>query len=573
MQSRRHFLVKAVTVGGGLGAGLLAGPGSAKAEAPAAPDTADDIVIYGGTAAGVIAAIQGARMGKSVVLIEPGKHLGGMTTGGLGATDFGRRATVGGFTMDFYRRVYRHYLSPEAWKYETRDEYEPKHPWNISEGLKAQWFFEPRAAEDVLRAMLGEARGVRVVYGERLDRKTGLTKSGARITDIRMESGKRFAGKMYLDATYEGDLMAAAGVTYFVGREPNSRYGETLNGIQPNNPDYVAHIDPFLRPGEPKSGTLPFVEPAPPGAQGEGDRRVQAYTYRICLTDVTKNQVPIERPAGYDPLLHELLARQLQARPNQVPGKALLKLTPMPNRKTDSNNQGPISTDFVGAGHAWPDADYATREKIRRQHEDYCRGLLWFLQNDPRVPEPIRQEMRRWGLPKDEFTDTGHWPHQLYVREARRMVSDYVMTEHDCRGAKTAEDSVGLGSYMMDSHLASRFVDAGGRLRLDGGMGVGVRPYPISYRSIVPKESECANLLVPVCLSASHAAYGSIRMEPVFMMLAQSAATAAGLAIDGGLPVQRVSYERLRRRLQEDKQVLTRPGRAPAASEKEARQP
>lgn len=541
-----------------LGAGGLALLVRARPVA-AQKDDQTDVVVYGGTAGGVMAAVQAARLGRSVVLIEPGRHLGGMVTGGLGATDYGKAPVVGGLTLELYRRLYHHYLSPVAWKYETREEHLPKHWLNVSEDRKAHWFHEPGPAEAILRGMVREA-GVQVVFGERLDRKAGVTKQGPRITSLRTESGRRFAGRMFIDATYEGDLMATAGVRYVVGREANRQYDETLNGIRAESPGPVAGVDPFVRPGDRASGPLPFVEPKPPGEPGDGDERTQAYCFRICLTDVPENRIPFEKPAGYEPLWYELLARYLAANPDLRPGKALLKLTPMPNRKTDSNNLGPFSTDFVGASHAWAEASYRERAAIRKQHETYTRGLLWFLAHDPRVPEPVRVEMQRWGLPKDEFTDTESWPHQLYVREARRVVGEHVMTEHECRGLRPVPDPVGMGAYMIDSHQVCRFVDEAGRLQLEGGMGTPVRPYPISYRSLLPRSGECENLLVPVCLSASHAAYGTIRMEPVFMTLGQSSATAASLALEEGVAVQQVAYPRLRERLLKDGQVLSLDG-------------
>lgn len=371
-----------------------------------------------------------------------------------------------------------------------------------------------------------------------------------------MEGGRSFAGKVFVDATYEGDLMALAGVSYIVGREPNSQYDEAMNGIRLMAP--IRGVDPFVVPGDSSSGTLPGgVLPRPPGESGQGDRRTQAYNFRLTLTDVKENQVPITKPEKYDPALYELLARQIAAsRPVKV-DRVLLRLTPMPNRKTDMNNAGPFSSDFVGMSEGWAEGDYATRERIWSAHKNYVQGLLWFLGNDPRVPQPVRDEMLRWGLAKDEFTRSGHWPPQLYVREARRMVSDYVMTDRDARRLRRADDPVALATYPIDSHQVSRFVDAQGRLCLEGGSYLALKgPMPISYRAIVPRRGEASNLLVPVCLSASHSAYGSIRMEPVYMMLGQSAATAACLAAETGVAVQDLDYPTLRNRLLADRQIL-----------------
>jgi hypothetical protein len=532
-------------------------PAAASTARPSKPGSDTfDVVIYGATSAGVIAATQAARMGKKVVLIAPDGHIGGMTTGGLGATDRGSPRTVSGLARELYRGLYEYYSDPGAWKYETRAEYLPRHPWTVTEDLKLHWFFEPHGADRVYRGMLAKA-GVTIVTGERLDLAREVAKDGTRIVAIVMESGRRFGGKVFLDATYEGDLMARAGVSYIVGREPNSRYDEEFNGIQLNR--VIEGVDPYVVPGDSTSGTLPgVVFPRPPGEHGQGDALTQSYNFRLTLTDVKENQVAIERPGDYDHRLYELLARQLAAtRPTTI-DKVLLRLTPMPNHKTDTNNSGLFSTDFLGMSYDWPEADYAARARIWQAHKSYTLGLLWFLGHDDRVPRPVRDEMLRWGLARDEFTGSGHWTPQLYVREARRMVSEYVVTDRDARHLRKAEDPAALATYAMDSHYVSRYVDAQGRLWLEGGYGMSLkaRPMPVSYRSIVPKHGEASNLAVPVCLSASHAAYGSIRMEPVFMMLGQSAATAACLAIDAGVALQDLPYPELRKRLLADGLVL-----------------
>lgn len=522
---------------------------------------AEDVVVYGGTAAGMVAAIQASRMGDSVVLLEPGKYLGGMTTGGLGATDLGDKHSLGGIAREFYRAMYDYYTNPAVWRSETREEYLPKHRLIYTEDMKTQWFFEPHVADKLLREML-EKEKVRVVYNARLDRKDGVKKDGTRIVSIRTLDGQTYDGKMFIDTTYEGDLMAAAGVSYFVGREANARYGETFNGIRFLEEDRVKHISPYIKAGDPSSGLLPRVDPKPPGNPGEEDHRIQAYNFRMCLTDDPDNRVAIAKPEGYDPLQYETVLRHLLANPKVKLGEILFTLVPMPNRKTDSNNKNLFSTDYPGGSHAWPEASYEEREKILKEHRTYQQGLFWFLANDPRVPESMRTEVARWGLAKDEFTDNENWPHQLYVREARRMTSDYVVTEADCMGQRRAEDSVGLASYGMDSHLVSLFVDDQHRLRLEGAFFRSVKPYPVSYRSIIPKKNECTNLLVPICLSASHVAYGSMRMEPVFMMLAQAAATAAALAIKDDVALQDVPYAQLRSQLEKDGMVLDRPARS-----------
>jgi hypothetical protein len=516
-----------------------------------APAADYDVVIYGGTSAGVTAAIQAARMGKTVVLIEPSQHVGGLTSGGLGMTDSGNKAVIGGLAREFYQRVKKHYDRPEAWKFEKRERYKSYRPDD-----DAMWTFEPHVAEKLLREMLDEHK-VPVVLGERLDRARGVKLNDKRIVSIATESGKAFAGMVFIDATYEGDLMAAAGVSYTVGREPNTKYGETLNGVQRkgniHNHRFVVKVDPFVKTGDPKSGLLPYVYPEPLPADGEGDHRVQAYCYRMCMSLVPENRVPFPKPADYDESRYELLLRNFEA------GDLRLPLSPamMPNGKTDTNNNCAFSTDHIGANYKYPEASYAEREVILKDHESYQKGLMWTLANHQRVPQKVRDQMAKWGLAKDEFTATGNWPHQIYVREARRMVSDYVVTENDCRRLRDTPQSVGMGSYNMDSHNCTRYVTPEGFVQNEGDVQVSPGgPYKISYLSLVPKKGECPNLLVPACLSCSHIAFGSIRMEPVFMILGQSAATAAALAIDGKLDVQAVDYAKLRERLLADKQVL-----------------
>ncbi|HEX3656918.1 MAG TPA: FAD-dependent oxidoreductase [Pirellulales bacterium] len=521
--------------------------------APAGLSAAEDfdVVIYGGTSSGIVAALQAARMGKRAVVIEPGEHLGGLTSGGLGATDIGNKQAIGGIAREFYRRIYAHYSRPQAWKQETREHYQSKRQ---KPGEDTMWTFEPHVAEDIYRRMLAE-RQVPVFFGERLDLRAGVQRQGKRITAIRMESGRVFGGRMFIDASYEGDLMAKAGVAYTVGRESNSAYDETLDGVQLGSKkhQFKLPVDPYRTPGDPTSGLLPGIHAGSPGEHGQGDRRVQAYNFRMCMTDAPENRLPFPKPAGYDPLRYELLLRYMQAGEWDVIGNN----APMPNRKTDTNNNGAVSTDNIGMNYDYPDGDYATRERIWREHVQYQQGLMWFLANDPRVPAKVRQEINRWGLARDEFADTGGWPHQLYVREARRMIADVVMTEQHCQGEVLAAEPVGLAAYGMDSHNTQRYVDETGHARNEGDVEVhGFSPYPIAYRSIVPKAGECGNLLVPVCLSASHIAYGSIRMEPVFMVLGQSAATAACQAIDAGRSVQEIDTKALAARLLADDQVL-----------------
>lgn len=486
-----------------------------------------DICIYGGTAAGVAAALQASRMGKKAVLLEQNLHLGGMSSGGLGETDIGNKAAIGGVSREFYKRVGQKY------------------------GMAENWKFEPHVAEEVFNDMMKEAN-VPVFYRQFLQ---SVEKNGARLVSITMESGLKVRAKQFIDATYEGDLMAKAGVSYFVGREANAVYGETVNGVQVRNAhQFDRAVSPYIVENDPNSGLLPGINPNGPGEQGSGDKRVQAYNFRLCLTTVPENQIPYVKPAAYNPQEYVLLERLLKAGwpESQVFGK----FDKIANNKVDKNNHGAVSTDFIGRNYEWPESDYATREKIFQEHVTYQKGLMWFLGNDPSISESIRTRWNGWGLPKDEFQDTGGWPFQLYVREARRMVSDYVMTEHNCRGKIVVEDPVSLAAYTMDSHNCQRFVKDG-RVWNEGDVQVGgFPPYPISFRSIVPKKAECENLTVPVCLSTSHIAYGSIRMEPVFMILAQSAATAASMAIDNNNAVQNVDYPKLREKLLADGQIL-----------------
>ncbi|MDF2374868.1 MAG: FAD-dependent oxidoreductase [Verrucomicrobiales bacterium] len=514
-----------------------------------------DIVVYGGTSAGIVAGIQAKKMGKTVVVIEPTDREGGLTTGGLGQTDIGNKQVIGGLSREFYERISAHYAKDDAWKWEKREEYRDSGQTRTAQGEATMWTFEPSAALAVYRAWIAET-GLKIVFEERLNRESGVKVVDSKIVEITMESGRTFAGKMFIDATYEGDLLAAAGVSYTVGREANAHYGETLNGVQTKmdrHHNFVRGVDPYREKGNPQSGLLPFLDPDGPGEEGGADHRVQAYCYRMCLTDHPENRIPFHQPEGYDEEWFELLLRNFEAGEKGMPWIN----SSMPNRKTDTNNRTGFSTDFIGQNYDYPDASYAEREEIAKRHLLYQQGLMWTLANHPRVPEAIRSEIAKWGMCKDEFTEGNGWQQQLYVREARRMVSDFVMTQNHCQQKETVSDSVGMGAYTMDSHNTQRYVTAEGFAKNEGDVQVGgFPPYPISYDSIIPKQSECENLLVPVCLSATHIAFGSIRMEPVFMVLAQSAATAASLAIDEGIPIQEVEYKQLQTRLAEDGQIL-----------------
>lgn len=467
-----------------------------------------DVCIYGGTSAGVISAYAAAKLGKKVVLIEPGKHLGGLTSGGLGFTDIGNKYAITGLSRNFYRRMGRHYG-----KFET-------------------WVFEPHVAENIFNDYIQEAR-VTVLYQHRIK---SLAKEGRVIKTIRLENiaaenastGKKIGAKVFIDCSYEGDLMARARVSYMVGREDNSKYDETWNGYQLlDKHQFPDGIDPYRISGDPKSGLLWGISDRRPLANGAGNTMVQAYNFRICLTDDPNNRVPITRPVGYDSTWFELLVRLLDAQPDKRSVHNYLHFGRMPNRKTDINNNGAFSTDMIGMNYAYPEGSYPTRDSILANHLLYNKALLYFLGHDKRVPLPVREEMLAWGYPKDEYTDHGNFTPQLYLRECRRMIGDYVMTQHNCEGEQTVSDGVGMAAYTMDSHNCERLV-VEGMVKNEGDVQKGgFGPYPVAYRSLTPLATECTNLLVPVCLSASHIAYGSIRMEPVFMVLGQSSAIAA----------------------------------------------
>ncbi|QDT28308.1 FAD-dependent oxidoreductase [Gimesia panareensis] len=525
-----------------------------------------DVVVYGGTSGAVTAAVQAKRLGKSVVIVCPDTHLGGLSSGGLGWTDTGNKAVIGGLAREFYHRVWKHYQTPEAWKWQERKNYGDKGQGTpaIDGAQRTMWIFEPHVAEAVFDEFVKEYK-IPVYRDEWLDRKSGVKKAGDRIASITTLSGKTFSGKMFIDATYEGDLMATAGVSYHVGREANSVYGEEWNGVQTGvlhhrhhfGPNAVKEkISPYKVPGDPSSGLLPRISGADPGKYGAGDKKIQAYCFRMCLTNHDANRVPFPKPEGYDPAQYELLLRIYAAGWRQT----FAKFDPIPNFKTDTNNHGPMSTDNIGYNYDYPEASYARRKEIIKEHETYQQGWLYFIANDPRVPAEVQSKMQKWGLAKDEFTDNGNWPHQLYIREARRMIGEFVMTENELLKKKPTPDSVGMGSYTMDSHNVQRYVTPEGYVQNEGDIGVSTRgPYKIAYGSLVPKKGECANLLVPVCVSSSHIAFGSIRMEPVFMILGHSAATAAAIALDQQLDVQDVPYEQLKAQLIKEGQVLEAP--------------
>ena len=527
------------------------------------PADAADVVVYGETLAGISAAISAARLGKSVVLLSQTTHLGGVATAGLTATDMNRSAVIGGIAREFYGHIYDHYLQPAAWRGDDRADFFERSKKRTYTGkndaLHMQWVYESRIAEKILADMLQRA-GVTVIRSRLLaETPDAVELKDGRIIALLTTTGERYAGLAFIDASYEGDLMARAGVSHFIGRESNAAFGETMNGIRPAGVVGAGDrsIDPWVRPGDPTSGLLPFIDRALWGKPGDQDNRSQSYCYRVTLTNDPANRVPFAKPAHYNPLWHEALVRTLQLKPD-TPLQKIVSLTPMPNRKTDTNH-----LDFVGANFDYPAATHAERARLAQLHRDYALGMLWTLAHDPRVPSAIREELAPWGWPKDEFTDHGNFPHQLYVREARRMRGTFVMKEENLRrqARVDAGHPVGIGSYALDSHVVSTFVDTAGHVRFEGAhlVSQSIRPYGISYYALVPQKSECRNLLVPVCLSATHVAYTSIRMEPVYMVLGQAAGAAAALAIDNRVAVQDISYPQLHAALTAGGQDLTIP--------------
>jgi hypothetical protein len=491
-----------------------------------------DVVVYGGTAAGVIASVAAARQGLSVALIEPRTHLGGMVSGGLGRTDFGRKECIGGMSLEFFKRVGKHYDEPIS------------------------WYFEPHVAEDTFEQMLAET-SVTVIRNHRLREGTGVRKENGAIAAITAENGNEFRGRVFIDCSYEGDVMAQAGVNYTWGRESGAQYGESLAGVREHTPKHQFKVNVPAR--DSNGNLLAEISDKPKGEPGEGDRRVQAYNFRLCMTQRPDLITSWPKPANYDPARYALLAKLIAVTAAETtPAKVADLMHPaiVKNGKTDTNNNGAFSTDYIGKNYDYPEGDYETRERIWQDHKDYVMGMMYFLANDPQVPEDLRAEMNTWGLAKDEFTDNGNWPHQLYVREARRMVGEHVMTQKDIQEERTKPDAIGMGSYNSDSHNVQRFENAQGFAENEGDMQVPVKPYQIPYGTILPRRGECANLLVPVCCSASHVAYSTVRMEPVFMITAEAAAVAAKMAIEAGKAVQDIDRADLTARLLDRGAVL-----------------
>lgn len=517
-----------------------------------------DVIVYGGTSAAVTTAVQVHRMGQSVIIVSPDNHLGGMSSSGLGFTDTGNKEVIGGLAREFYQLIYQHYQKPEAWMWQKQSDY-----GNTGQGSPAidgekrtMWIFEPHVAEEAFETMIKQ-NNITVFRDEWLDRENGVTKKKGEIISIKTLSGNLYRGKIFIDATYEGDLMASAGVSYTVGREDNGLYNETWNGVQAgvfqHGHYFKDKIDPYKIPGDASSGLLPGISDEKPGENGSGDSKIQAYCFRLCLTQHPGNRVPITKPESYDSTQYELLARLSATRWDEFFGK----YDPIPNLKTDVNNHGPFSFDNIGMNWDYPEASYERRKEIINEHISYQKGLLYFMATDKRLPAWVRETMNKWGFSKDEFADNGNWPYNIYVREARRMTGRYVMSENDVLCKRPVPESIGMGSYTMDSHNVQRYVTSQGYVQNEGDIGVGApKPYQISLGSIMPEKDECRNLLVPVCVSCSHIAFGSIRMEPVFMILGQSAGTVAVLAIKNRKNIHDLTYDEIKVQLINDGQIL-----------------
>jgi hypothetical protein len=517
-----------------------------------------DVIVYGGTSSAVVAAVQVSRMEKSVILVSPDKHLGGLSSSGLGFTDTGNKTVIGGIAREFYQLIYRHYQNPESWKWQKQSEY-----GNVGQGNPAidgenrtMWIFEPHAAEEAFENLISHSK-VEVHRGEFLNRESGIVKKNDAIVSIKTISGNIYSGKVFIDATYEGDLMASAGVKYTIGRESGDTYKEQFNGIQKgvfhHDHHFKVNVDPYKIPGDPSSGLLPRISPDSHGENGTGDKKIQAYCYRLCMTMVPENRIPITKPEGYDSTQYELLGRVSEKGWKEF----FNKYDPIPNLKTDVNNHGPVGFDNIGMNWDYPEASYKRRSEILKEHELYQKGLLYFITTDRRIPTEVREIMKQWGLVKDEFKDNGNWPYNIYVRESRRMLGEYVMTENEVLGKTKVPQSIGMGSYAMDSHNVQRYVTPEGYVQNEGDIGVTPeKPYQIDLGSVIPKREDCTNILVPVCISSSHIAFGSIRMEPVFMILGQSSGIIASMAIDGEKSIQDLNYNDIKTKLEASGQVL-----------------
>lgn len=526
------------------------------------PNTKDsskpDVVIYGGTSAAITAAVQLSQMNKSVIIVCPEKHIGGLSASGLGFTDIGDKRVIGGLSREFYHRVYKHYQNQDSWKWQDRNEYENvgQGTTAINDSMQTMWTFEPHVAENIFEELIAENE-ITILRDEWLDRENGVVMEDGKIKSITMLSGKTFEAEIFMDATYEGDLMAAAGINYHVGREANNVYNETWNGVQAGHYHHShnfqqLNISPYVIPGDSTSGLLPRISPEPLAENGSGDKLVQAYNYRLCTTNAEGNVVAFEKPENYDPSQYELLRRVFRGGRYSMFGGGKI-----PNNKRDVNNVGPFSSDNIGMNYDYPEASYEERKVILEEHISYHKGLLYFWGHDESVPEEHREDIKKWGLAKDEFVDNGHWPYQIYVREARRMIGDFVMTENEIMGRHKVDQPIGMGSYTMDSHNTQRYITAEGYVQNEGDLGVDAdQPYQIHLGTVMPKKEECKNLLVLTAISSSHIAFGSIRMEPVFMILGQSAGMIAAMALDQEAEIHDVEYNELKTSLLEVGQIL-----------------
>lgn len=514
---------------------LIAGPLLLPMELYAANPKPFDLVVYGATAGGVMTAVAAAREGLNVALVDPGHHVGGMVSGGLSSSDMGRQEVIGGMAMEFFERVGRHY------------------------GETVETKFEPHVAEEVFNEMLREAK-VTTIFDQKVREKKGVTKTGDRIVAITLENGEILRAVVFADTTYEGDLMAQAGVTYTWGRESVSEYDESFAGVRgKQRPDH--HFNVRVSPYAADGSLLPEVSAGPKGEMGQGDKKVQAYGFRMCLTNDKSNEVPYPRPDNYNPYRYELLKRLIAAlskakgRPPVM--REMMIMSPLKGNKFDINNFGGFSTDDIGASWEYPTADFRRQAEIWREHYNYDAGFFYFLANDPSVPLSLRNEVNEYGLAKDEFIDNHNWPWQLYIREGRRMVGQYVMTQKDIEHDLTKPDSIGMGSYPSDSHHVQRVPTPGGDVENEGEMSDATEPYQIPYRMILPKTGEADNLLVPVCFSASHVAYSTIRMEPQYMIIGQAAGVAAAMAVHHSLPVGKIPIPELQKRLLKEEAILS----------------
>ncbi len=515
-----------------------------------------DVIVYGGNPAGIIAAYEAGLHGKSVVLIEPTQHVGGMMTSGLTASDYGDPTTVGGKALEFFYRVNTLYQAMQA----PSNKMAAKRAQVTSKIIFPQWNYESHVGEKVFNQMLSEA-GVNCVLGQRIDRVggRGISKLANHIVSITMETGEVYQGSVFIDATYEGDLMALAGVPYTVGRESSAEYNESLNGFHPQ-PEFTGIVDPYVVAGDPTSGLLPGIEKSITENIGDADDRVQAYNFRLCMTNDPQNMVPVVKPTHYNPQDYELLARLIANNPDYVFGQRIMKFASLPNNKVDVNTADEFSTDLISPfTKTWADASYAQREQFTSHYTNFIQGFLWFVTNDERVPQSIRDQASQWGLAADEFVDNNNLPYHMYVREARRMKGAYLMTQANMQGTVFVSDPIAVGTYGIDSHFVSMYLNDQGALSFEGGLWDQGINYGISYRSLIPNQQDCDNLIVPVCISATHVAYSSLRMEPVYMEMGHAAGAAASLAIDNATSLQSVNYNDLARLLTDEGQVIVDP--------------